>query len=225
MGVRSPKISALVVSPSAPRPTPRPPAAPQFPPRRARQVSHHLDNSFQPRFSVIVVNRGFPTSQKPRRVPRKKGPRRRVIRGWAPASWPAQSVAGWNTGGLRDVEGRGPGEGGRSGAGGREGESCPRRREKQLGRGEGVLAVVRPDGLKEARGSDRESPVRRTLKGLLCTQRWRVNTRPRFLLAPWASGTAGSTPPSKPAGAALPALSPGSRSSKPRAEPQVSLRE
>lgn len=99
-------------------------------------------------------------------------------------------------------------EGGPERAGGR-GSPAPESARNSWGWG--GLVVVRLEGLKEARGSDRESPVRRTLKGLLCTQRWRVNTRPRFLPAPWAPGTAGSTPPSKPAGAALPALSPGSR--------------
>lgn len=40
----------------------------------------------------------------------------------------------------------------------------------------GELAVVRQESLKEARGGDRESPVRR--KGLLCTQPWRVHVTP-----------------------------------------------
>lgn len=171
------------------------------------------------------MNRGFSTKPKATEGPpeeRSQAPR--DTRVGAP-SWPAQSLAGWNAGGLREVGGRGPRgrrEARRRRAGG---AALPQKaRETVEGRG-GRLAVVRLEGLKEARGSDRESPVRRTLKGRLCTQRWRVNTRPRFLPAPWASGTAGSTPPSNPAGAALPALSPGSRSSKPRVEPQVSLGE
>lgn len=190
------------------------PPAPQFPPRRARQVLHHLDNSFQPRFSLILANRGFPTSQKPRRVPRKKGPRRRVIRGWAPPpgrpkASPVERGGSERNWGAR-TQGRREARSGRVGGG-----ALPQKARETVGGGGGgggLLAVVRLEGLKEARGSDRESPVRRTLKGLLCTQRWRVNTRPRFLPAPWAPGTAGSTPPSKPTGAALPALFPGSRS-------------
>lgn len=56
--------------------------------------------------------------------------------------------------------------------------------------------MVRPDGLKEARGrSDRGKSGETYLKRpAVYTAPARINTRPRFLPAPWASGTAGSTP-------------------------------
>lgn len=144
-----------------------------------------------------------------RKVPGATG--RCAPRAGAP-SWPPKTsrVQRAGTPGRREA---------RRGAGGR-GSPAPGGREKV-----GELALVGQEGLKEARGIDRESLGRHTLKGLLPTR------RPRFLPAPQGpAGPAGvpssrQHPPPPPPLLALPSPSPSFRSPRPRAEPQVSRGE